>query len=242
MDLSQIKPGINRVLIQLHPHNNKIKFLDGFLDLDTSFEIQDHVSVIGKIIGIGALKPVDVSVNSDVRLDWDPIQVLRDGDIVYMDFHAVLMALGQRGMSELIQGGVDTFFVQDGHMFVFIPYNSILLSVRDGKFVLPNGYVLVEQVMQRPETGLILPGYLENKPMTTKCKVVAAGVANTRYIDEKVCDVHEPLDPGDMIYVKDGSMIKLENDLHAVLPNTFHVVQRRWVLGVEKSCLRLVEQ
>ena len=96
--------------------------------------------------------------------------------------------------------------------------------------------------MERPETGLLLPTYLENKKLTTKCKVVAAGVANRGYLDKKIYDAIEPLNPGSIIYVKDGSMIKLENDQHAVLPKTFHVVQRRWIMGVEESCLPAVEK
>jgi len=72
MDIHEITPGINRVLIQLHPHNDKVKFLDGYLQLDTTYEPQDHISVIGKIISIGHIVPLKTYINSDVRLDWEP--------------------------------------------------------------------------------------------------------------------------------------------------------------------------
>lgn len=233
MDISKIIPGINRVLIQLHPHNDKVKFLDGELLIDTTFEPQDHISVIGKIISIGQLIPLKTHINSDVRLDWEPVQVLKPEDIVFLDYHAVLMALGQRGGIELVVDGLDTFFYDEGRIFVFVPYSSILLAVREDKFVMPNGYVLVQRLMERPVTSLILPEYLENKLLKNMCEVVAAGKANKRYIDKKHSDVPDNLHPERHILVEEKGFIKLENDMHATLPKDFYVIQRRWIMGIE---------
>ena len=233
MDLANLRAGINRVLIQLHPHNDKVKFLDGYLDLDTSYEPQEHISVIGKVLSIGKLIPLKTYINSDVRLDWYPEQVLLPGDIVFLDYHAVLMALGQRGSAQLVEGALDTFFTQDGFIFVFVPYSAILLSVRDGGFVLPNGYVLVKRLMERPVSDLIVPDYLKNKPHKYMVEVIAAGAPNRSYIDPKHNDVHEILHPGKRIIVKDIGLIKLENDMHATLPKDFYVIQRRWIMGMD---------
>lgn len=234
MDISAIAPGINRVLVQLHPHNSKIKFLDGYLDLDTSYEPQDHISVIGRIVSIGRLIPLKTHINSDVRLDWYPEQVLLPGDIAYFDYHAVLMALGQRGAAELVEGAIDSFFVQDGFIFVFMPYSSVLLSVRSGCFVMPNGFVLVRRLMKRPVTDLVVPDYLKNKFSKYRCEVIAAGLPNRSYLDTKYHDVKEELPPESIIIVSDKGLIKLENDMHATLPKDFFVIQRRWIMGLER--------
>jgi hypothetical protein len=249
MDIAAIKPGINRVLIQLHPHNDKVKFLDGYLQLDTSYEPQDHISVIGKVISIGQLKPLDTSVNSDVRLDWWPEQVLEPEDIVFLDYHAVLMALGQREGAELVEGSLDTFFLDEGRLFVFVSYASVLLACRDNAFIMPNGFVLVKRLMERPESGLIVPDYLKNQPHKFLCEVIQAGLPNRKYMGDRYSDVDEFLHPGKHIVVKMIGMIKLENDMHATLPKDWYVIQRRWIFGMEsiyiteqKRCLRTVEQ
>ena len=245
MDISSIKPGINRVLVQLHPHNDRIAFNGGELLLDTSYEPQDHISVIGKVISVGKIIACKTYIHSDVRLDWEPEQVLQPDDIIFLDYHTVLMALGQRGAAQLVEGGLDTFFTQEGFIFVFIPYYGVLLSVRDNKFVMPNGFVLVKRLLERPVTGLYVPEYLENKPSKTKCEVVAAGLPNRRYFDKKYSDAYEPLEPGTKLIVDNKGWIKLENDMHATLPKDFYVIQRRWILGSEepeKSCLHTVDE
>jgi len=159
------------------------------------------------------------------------------------------MALGQREGAQLVEGGLDTFFMQDGHIFIFAPYSSVLLSVRDNLFIMPNGFVLVKRLQERPESNLIVPDYLKNKPHKFLVEVIASGAANSAYLDRKYYDVQEPLHPGRQLIVREIGLIKLENDMHATLPKDWYVIQRRWIMGItsayispEKLGVQAVEQ
>ena len=240
-DLKKIRPGTNRVLINLVPMNDKVKLTDGtILELDTTFEPSDHVSVCGSVIAV----PEKLLFNKKDpdTMFWKTEMELRVGDTVYFDYHVAMMALG-RAADHSVQYASETYFVQDGQTYIFIPYQDIFCVVRetDGKKeVIPvNGYVLVKPVLKEYEEldgieKVFVPYHLRLAQVQNTGVVLFKGKGNTDFLSDKVCDV-DGFEVGDTIVYKQNKIRKLEYDLHATLPKGIVTVQRSDIYAVIKN-------
>ena len=128
--------------------NNDITIGDIKLIIDHTFEPQDHVSVRG-IVKVLPDK-LFFGKNDSRSMAWKTDVEVKVGDTVWMDYHAVLLALGKS--FDKAQEGDDPLYDEDG---IFIKYQDLFMAQRGDEFIMLNGYVLIELAHQKmPETSL----------------------------------------------------------------------------------------
>lgn len=191
--------------------DNKIKMGDIDLVIDPSFEPQDHVSTKGIVL--------QVPENLD-ELPWRTEVEVEKGDLVYMNYHAVLLALGRS--FDRAQENPSPLYDEDG---IYIKYSDLYMSDKN----MLNGYVLVELMPQKmPDTSLVIPERLKKLKSKRIAKVLKVGSMNKGYD----IDVYEDADVsvGDCVVFMDYSNLRLEQELYRTAGDVC-VVQRRHIMA-----------
>lgn len=236
-EISLIKPHNGWCIVKLKMFNDTVKFLDGELKLDTVFHPEDHISVDGIIHAI----PDRLYFNRNDQWHSDPwltdIEV-RPGDQVFMDYFAVLMALGRKANRAAEHPDEKYFEDGDGGLYVFIKYTDLYFvyekNTEESTIRLLNGYVLISPIIKEVKTqSIILPKHLKKRNAGDWGLVEFVGGMNRDYSDntDKRTWKTDNIDvqPGDVILYRKMSRQKVENSLHKkidVLQKDYYLIQR----------------
>ena len=223
----------NNVLIKLDPENNLVKLKNGTdLYIDTAFEVEKHATVLGEVVGLP--KRLFYTGTPNQGMPWKTEMELRIGDRVICYYLAILNALRPESMKALIEG-------ED--RFVFIQYQNVFATIREGNIIPINGYCLVEpcdnpatvQLRERLKKSNLI-AVSNSKPSVTDVvygKVKYTGKANTSY-PGGTSDDGVDIKPGDVVVMRKITDIPLEYDLHAKIDGgkKYYRVQRRKIFAV----------
>ena len=238
-ELELVRPMNNMVLIELDGENDTITFSDGTeLKLDTKYAPENHVPVSGKVVGVPE-KLFFSKKRIDISMPWEVDMELEIGDVVYMEYHAVLLALGDR-LYKTNAHPDPTYFELDGKFYVFIHYQFLYFVLRDNPdqpeqpdLLMLNSYCIaypiVEEVLK--SSSIILMDDVRNKTSTKQATIAYVGKAATGFIDKKYRDVGD-LAPGDIVVFNRWSNQRVEYMLHQKLMKRgveYVVIQRRWI-------------
>ena len=234
MRIEQGKTAGNHVMIELDPENDHIKMKEGgMLYIDTSFEPDKHVTIIGTIKAVPTNLRFDS--NNPSLMPWDTNMELEVGDRVIAHYLSIMNSLRPE---------MRKYWMQDGKRLVFIEYRSIYCIIRDEKIIPINGYILVEPIpdryieslKERADTaGLLLAGMNEkNNKRVVYGKVVYIGKPNKRYFDKIYTDEGITIKVGDEVVMRRISDIPVEYEYHAKLDNgrKLYRAQRKDILGI----------
>lgn len=136
---------INHILLKLQ--DTTIKVGDKDLYIDHSFNPQDWVASYGEVVS---------SSSSEIL----------PGDVAYCDYHAVLMALGNRYNTQ--QRVADSKYIEDEEgLKVFLPPNAVFFVEREGKLIGVNNNVIIKPIFELPHL------YATERAMTNLCEVLS---------------------------------------------------------------------
>ena len=124
----------NNVLIKLDPENNSVRLKSGMdLYIDTSYEVEKHVTIIGEVMALPS--KLHFSGLPNIGMPWKINMELQIGDKVFIYYLSVANAFRKETFSAI---------VEEDARYVFIKYQYIFAAIRDGKLFPINGYLLVE--------------------------------------------------------------------------------------------------
>lgn len=223
MEINKIKPGINRVLVKISKDCDTILLKNGTkLQLDTTYNPEQHVAVSGEIIAPPVRLHYDKKDSSG--MDWKTKIEVKSGDKVYFSYHAALMALGTR--ADPGQEYCDPLWIdQDDKLYIFIKYEDLYIVIRDRKEIPLNGYVIVERVKDCYSGTL----KVESKFSDKSAIVRTVGSINQEYRTEEIDAID--ISHGDLIFYKPDHILRIEDDLHKTLNINTFIVQRRYILA-----------
>jgi len=224
----------NHIMVELDPENDHIKLKDGgILYVDTTFDPEKHVTVIGTVRAIPDRLVFDEKKPGE--MPWDTDLELEVGDKVIMHYLAVLNCL---------RNEIKKYWIEDGRRYIFIQYRSIFTILR-GKEIIPiNGYCLIEPMSDKyiedlrsraDEAGIMLAGMKEkNNQRVVYGRVAYAGAPNRRYFEEEYTDEGTDIKPGDEVVMKKITDIPVEFEYHAKIDGGRKLwrVQRRDIMAI----------
>ena len=227
------RAGINLVKVRLDPENNRILLKSGLeLDLDTSYEPEKHLVLLGTVEAL----PQQLSYSDrGNKLPWVTDMELQIGDRVLMYYLGVFNCIAKE-RRHYIKEGDDTW--------IFIKYQLIYARIRDDHITPINGYVLVEpredpawerRVMRAEEHNFILPDLRQpSKTDVTYGWVAYVGAPNRMYANKSLTDDHVNVGPGDPVVMKRVRDIPVEYEYHAKLDGgrKLYRVQRHDILAI----------
>ena len=135
------------------------------------------------------------------------------------------------------------YFIKDQDRYVFIPYSSIFVCIRNGNIIPINGYCLIEpcedpfmaEVRNRfQKINIQLITNEKSNVNVSFGKVKYLGRPNREYADEGVSDDGVDVKEGDTVVLRKVSDIPLQYPLHQKLDGgkTFWRCQRRKILAI----------
>lgn len=139
-----MRGGINYVGVKLDL-NKGISFNGGELYADKTFNPNEYVSLKGEVVAL----PIKLD------MDWVVDDGLQEGDIVHIDYHEALMALGN-SFDAAQEGENPRWFKEGDDTIVFVRYEFLYYFERDGKRIMMNGYIEVEPVFEKLESDTII--------------------------------------------------------------------------------------
>ena len=133
-------------------------------------------------------------------MGWETEVEIKDGDLVYF--------------GAMISANAEALEV-DGDLYLLIPYSRIILRVRDEELTPVNGYVLLEEVVEKVRVdGLILEvGDFQDKRLGV---VTHNGRNNDSYFASDAVDADVEI--GDKVIFSGKFFGHLESDIFAKLP------------------------
>lgn len=195
-------------------HDTKLMLAGKELFVDHSYEPQDHVPVTGEVLVVPTLK-FDPN-----RHEWESTCEIKVGDKVWINYLAVLLALGRS--YDIAQENPQPLYDEEG---IFVKYSDLYMS--EDKML--NGYVLLEPVKQKlPETCLEIPDRLHHLKSRIIGKVLKTGSKNLRYNDPIWVD--SDVEEGDHIVFQEYANQKIEHELY--VKRDLRVVQRRFIEAI----------
>jgi len=232
IDVKTIKAGSNRVVVRLNPLNDSVKFEDGTkLYLETKYTPAEHTQVIGTVVGLPD-KLVFNRKNMAASMEGKTDMELQKEDTVVMEYFAVMMALADK-YDQAASYPDPTWFEQDNHLYIIIPYADIYFRIRDNQITPINGYCIAKSItLDEPKSSLILiPDTLKNRKSARWAEITHVGSPCTDFIDKKYKDKGD-ISVGDCVLIKNWSNQRIEYCLHNTLfdKSQEHVViQRKWM-------------
>jgi hypothetical protein len=119
------------------------------LVVDYTYNPQDWVPSYGEVVE---------TCNDEIKI----------GDVAYVDYFSVLMALGVRYNTEQ-KAGNDCKFIEDAEgLKVFIHYNNVFFVMRGEELIGVNGNVIIEPIYENPSAVFLV----EKRP-TEMCYVLS---------------------------------------------------------------------
>lgn len=205
----------NYVLLEVNkPMQDKIKFNDRELILDTSFNPGKHTTTSAKVMSV--CKKIAKGKNA---LEWTPQIEVKPGDEIICEYLAILLGFGRKA-HKYAKHESPLYFEYDGKYYVFVKYTSLYMK---GDQML-NGYVLFEKQTKEEI-------FFKHKisKMAYKGKALAVGKKNLAYKlpHQKDADI----EVGDNFFFRPGGHLKLEPELHEKNKRNYYIVQRKWIIA-----------
>lgn len=150
---------------------------------------------------------------ADSAMEWDTELDVRVGDTVYFGIIASANA-------EMVKIGDDLYYVMS--------YSRLILRKRDGVITMLNGYVLLNEVIEKTRvTGLVLDfgDHVDKKSGVVAC----VGNRNKSYYGSEAIDADVQV--GDTVLFEKKFYGYLESDLFAELPKGTGYVQLLWCVA-----------
>lgn len=204
----------NYLMVKLDPPNDSITTKNGNkLYVDNTFEPDKHTVVLGTIIAV----PQHLGTKN---MPWTTDMEIKLGDRVLMYYLAVQNCL-RKEIKRYAQESQDTY--------IFISYSNVYATIRDGKVIPVNGYLLVEPI-ENPEVeftktrfkgiglDLITFDVKSNKDVVYG-KIVYLGAPNKAYSQKFISDDNVDVKEGDLVVMKRVRDIPVEYEYHAKIDN-----------------------
>jgi len=210
--------------------DDEVKFTSGFtLYLDPSWQMADHVRVYGTVVKVPQKLTFDLN-RKNPTLEWKTTLYVWPGDVVYMDYHSVLMALGKKA-DKGIEYAHDTWISDEKkNLYILIPYSDLFCKMDSDWNPVPiNGYVLIKEVEEHWQSkNIILPGNIKSIKSMKVGQIIVGGTPNLQYDNPRYTDDID-VSPGDFIIFHAYANRRMEYDLHAKMKTTLSAVQMRYI-------------
>lgn len=217
----------NHVLIEVDClRHKKIAFESGTeIIVDPTFTPQIHAQTSG----IVKVVPEALYYNKNDR-GFESVEYLTDinvevGDQVFFHYLQIDIAIQQRRIIE-----------EDGKFFIFIKYDSLFMSIRDGEIVMHNGWMLLEPVGEaKDEASVVNTRIPKNRRIhdPLKGKIAHVGVPVKEYWwGNDQTDNGIEVEEGDTVIFLPHSDIPLEYEMHQSLKKKYYRVQRKELLSI----------
>lgn len=233
--LIQLPQGYSKLLNTYHDY---ALTKDINIRVDTSFDPATHAPRWGTLIRNPKYLVYEKGNNDTIQ--WDCDIDTKEGDIVFFDYLACLVALGKLA-NPALPGENPTWLRCENDIYILIRYDALIFSFREsesggvvlmekkGDIICLNGHVILRTQKEQVNTNLILPDYIKRKESKLKHEVVFVGKANREYLDGTLDS--DGINPGDKVVIKNYK-IRLENSLVNVLSPDLVFVQQKHIFAI----------
>lgn len=208
----------NWVLIEFDDSNQYLKIGDTKITIDTTYEPERRAQVQGKVLDFGGLFFSTKSINS---VEYDVPLEIQKGDTVMFHFLCVANA---------IQNG--RYSVIDGKKVIYVWYDQLFCSIRNGELIPLNGWIFVEPNVETIQSDTIfIPNPKQVSQRRGVVKYIGQRVARYKSYPNQSdfdCDVNI----GDEIIFSESDAIKLHDSLGDVPLKGFYRLHRIDILGI----------
>ena len=217
----------NHVLIEVdHLRHKKIAFESGTeIIVDPTFSPQQHAQTSGIVKSV----PEALYYN---KLDrgFESVEYLTDiniqvGDKAFFHYLQIDIAINQRRIIE-----------EDGKFFIFIKYDSLFMSIRDGEMVMHNGWMLLKPIDKAVDKASVVNTRIpKNRQKHDPLKGEIAHIGNPvkeYWWGKNETDAGIDVEKGDTVIFLPHSDIPLEYDMHQSLKEKYYRVQRKELLSI----------
>lgn len=219
MNIEKIKVPANWLCVRYDNSNEHFDLAGEKMKLDISFEPEKHAQTKGTVI-----KVCDHLVFNQKNSNSHPFDVdieIKEGDTVIFHFLTIIQAKKD-----------GKIFIEDGQMYVFMPYERVFCALRGEEVIPVNGYIFVRPDDEPlPKTNLVLPEISKKLSKNTGTVVHAGGKCRGYY---GIHMAHLGEDPevniGDKVIFSELDAIPLEYEFHAILDRDLYRMQRKDVL------------
>lgn len=217
----------NQVLIKPNRKEHEVKIKgklgkEQVLELDTSFNEMEHTVIVGNIVALPDELVYDR--RNPASLHHLTTKELKVGDLVTYYYISARNAVSQGKM-----------FIEDGELYIYIPYDQIFAARRGEEVVIPNGYAIIEPEEDTINTTLILPDQLKGKKSENIGIIRYLGTPNMQHKHEPTIGGDDPLlKVGDKVLLDRVCNIPLEYPLHKEFDKDkeYYRVERRNIIAV----------
>lgn len=225
--MENLRPSTNYVLVEINDSNKWIKFGEGQIEVDTTFEPERRAQQFGKVVAVGNLFYKHRNPNS---LSWDvPCEISKDDFVM---FHWRVPQLAAK------HGKV---YVLDEHRsLVFLCYDDLFAVIRDKNVYPLNGWIFVEPIEEQPSTFLVVPDIAKKRSKTRGIvKHVGCKVKGYRDTEEETEDITE-INIGDQIAFHQDEAILIQDDLQPLIGILYrmHCTDISGVFSQEREFIR----
>lgn len=160
--------------------------------------------------------------NIECSMKWDTDMELKVGDNVIYHYLVFFNATDPN----LINDG-KLLKEEDGNFYLYVPYDSIFLAIRDEKIVMLNGWVLAKKV-QKDSTFIVPDKYKDIKNLFS---IHHNGSNNrshehTEYVDAEV-------NVGDFVITDKSCDIPLQHKTFSLLNEEYFRIQKKNILAIK---------
>ncbi|HQW95445.1 MAG TPA: hypothetical protein PLU58_06565 [Saprospiraceae bacterium] len=220
MNIDKIKVPAGWACVRYDNSNEFFKLGGSEFLLDISYEPEKNAQTSGIVVKI--CDNLIFSQNNSNSHPYDVDIEVKKGDRVIFHFLTILQAK-KEGKT----------FVQDGELYVFMPYERMFVGISGDKVTPLNGYVLVEPVEQTlPDTALIIPDTARGLSKTHGI-VKYAGAKCRGYAGHLKHMGEDPdVNVGDMVVFNQVEAIPLQYEHHSILERNLYRMQRKDILAI----------
>lgn len=188
----------NLVEVKLLRDDDELLLGDKKLYVNTQVSVEEHRCLVGLVVNV----PETLSFSKGNPLTpWKVPMELKPGDLVIMKRNPVSLATR------------DSMKIEDGERIIYIKYFDIVAYKREGEVNVINGIVLIEPIIETPNSTVFIPE-LAKKQSHTRGTVVMMAPRIEEYIEDHKFDFKEELFAGDIVTFKRYSDIPLEQHMH----------------------------
>lgn len=234
-EISQLKPGINNVIIKLDLSQENITIAGSKeIKIDTSFNPEQHAAITGTVIAVCDKLHFNTIPGQSHSLDWDTDMEVQPGDYVISYYLSSVNAMAGDGR---------VFMDELKHKYIILKYDKIF-AARRGDTVIPvNGFNLLTPILESELKGIAsklkkLDLHLPQQHLTLESGIYArlkyVATRLRQYRDPRYRDFTDEISPGDIVVIRRRSNIPLEYAYHASLEGkqVFYRIQRNFIFGV----------
>lgn len=218
----------NYVLVKITGIGKPLKLPGTDIIIDTTFNPEYHVDTIGTVEKV----PEQLVLYSRKQhqllnaMMWDTEMEVKPGDLVYMDYLAVLDALGTFFNPMGNYDNSKFVITRNNDIYVFIHYSRLYAKKGENGLYPLNGYVILEGGNKDFHK---VPGQ-EHRPKAPHFKVLYTGRPNKWYVYGKGIDAY--ISPGQNVYCKTKNIVSMRYDLYQDKRVYMLAVQGRDIIAI----------